>query len=374
VSQTESCPGGSLEVTMDARMAFHSGIGRYIRGLSRSLSASDAGLNLTLLVRPDSNDRPWQGLIGIQRKSFDVPIYSVREQIQGSLLGRDLARRGQLLHFPHYNSPWGLPSRSVVTIHDLTHLDFPQFFNPARVRLAEVTLRRAVKRAGALIAVSNATRAALLRRYPACEAKLHVVGLGVDDEFHERRQDEIEAFRARHGLGRFILFVGSDRGHKNLAGLLTAYSRLIATEAGRAVELVVIGDSTIDKAQLPPGVRLVRDAGDTELALWYSAARLLCIPSINEGFGLPALEAMACGTPVVASDIDALRDLVGDAGILVPPMDLPGLTAALERILSDRGVAQVLGQNGVQRAKQYTWERTARQTLEIYRGVVSQTT
>jgi len=352
-------------------MAFHSGIGRYIRGLTRNLVRAEAGLRLTLLVPSGSDERPWQGL-DLRLEAFDAPIYTLREQIQGTLRSRTGASRGDLLHFPHYNAPWGLPRRSVVTIHDLTHVDLPRYFDARRVRLASLALERAVRRAGALIAVSNATRDALVRRFPDCAAKVRVIPLGVDDAFHELPRERIDAFRRERGLGRFVLYVGSGRGHKNLAGLSEAFARLApGGPEGDAppVRLVVVGDGTVEREDLPPGTRFVSEIEDAELALWYNAADLLCMPSINEGFGLPALEAMACGTPVVASDIAALKELVGDAGRFAPPGEVDALKVVLERMLDDGRLRASLGRRGVERAKEYAWRTAATRTLEVYRAV-----
>lgn len=351
-----------LAVALDARMAFHSGIGRYIRSLGAALQRQDPALDLRLMAPPDRQE--FRDLLpGTGRIAYAAGIYTLREQLEGSWVCRRTAGAA-VFHFPHYNVPWRLPTPSVVTIHDLTHLEWSVFFPPARVRLAALALGRAVRRAARLIAVSEATRAALERAFPGAAERTDVVHHGVDRIFAPPVGDAAERLRRREGLGRFFLYVGNDKPHKNLDLLVRAFRRVQARQPD--VALVLISDA-------PPGryapARVVPHQEDAALAIWYGAAEALLLPSLNEGFGLTALEAAACGTPVVASDIPVFRETLGDAAILVDPADEAAWADALSRLASEPAHAAGHRLLGPRRAAAFTWEAAAQQTLAIYRRV-----
>jgi len=343
-------------------MAFHSGIGRYVRNLTRELVRAAPGMDLTLWVQQGGSLAPWSGL-PVRTAVFDAPIYGLREQWFGSRLCRTWSGGRGVCHVPHYNAPWALPRRSVVTIHDLTHLELEEHFPALRVTLARRVMGRAVHRAGRIIAVSTATRDALLERFPDAGSKTTVIHLGVEGCFRPPPSAELEAFRVAEKVGRCFVCVASPRPHKNVAMLLRAFARL--REVGAGPQLVLVGEPPPGAGPLQ-GVRVERDIPDDRLALWYAAAEAVLLPSLNEGFGLPAVEAMACGTPVIASAIPALREVVADAGLLVDPRDADAWTAAMQRVLDGAGLRDELARAGAARARGFSWAETARRTLEVY--------
>jgi len=349
-----------LRVTIDARMAFHSGIGRYIRGLTGALLEGSSGVAVRLLGLPGGGEHRLEGATLVP---FDAGIYTLKEQLLGSWICRGLESSNSVFHFPHYNVPWRMPCRSVVTIHDLTHLELPEFFPAARVRAARVVLRRAVRRAGRIIAVSAATRDALERHLPGSSAKTTVIHHGADTVFRPLPEEAVEAARARLGVGRCFVYAGNDKPHKNLPRLVSAFAGLRAE--GSDAELILTCPPAPGTS--PPGVRSIGSVSDDELVELYNVAEAVVLPSLNEGFGLPALEAMACGTPVVGSSIEALRELVGDAGLLVDPLDTSAITAALRRLLGERELRMELAARAFARAGEFSWERAAKRTLEVYR-------
>ena len=358
-----------LRVAIDARMAFHTGIGRYIRSLTRELARREGELALSLLGAPQGHGESWLGDAPVTRVDFDADIYSVKEQWVGSWLCRRLAGETSVFHFPHYNVPWLAPSRTAVTIHDLTHLQFPEFFPRGRVRLAYRVLRHAVRRASRLIAVSAATRSALERLMPEARGKTTVIHHGVDPAFRPVAEAEVEAFRRGQNLNRFVLYVGANKPHKNLAALTEAFRQVRA--GSQRTELVMICGSGETPPADEPGVRVLPAASDEELVLWYNAAQAVALPSLNEGFGMPALESMACGTPVVGSDIPALREVIGEAGLLVDVTDTAGLALAIERILGDDDLRAELRDLALARAATFSWTRAADETLQVYRQLAA---
>ncbi len=354
-------------VTLDARMAYHSGIGRYVRGLLGGLQRQAPLPSITLLA-PSGSDIGRR--LGLPQIAFNAGIYSIREQIAGGRLLRHRAAAGDIVHVPHFNTPWRLPARSVVTIHDLTHLEFPGFFPAARVGAARIALTRALRQAGAVIAVSEATAASIRRRFPGASARLQVIPPGVDEAFRPRDEAEVAPLRDRCPGGPIVLYVGSSRGHKNLATLQQAIQQLRADRPGRAQpQLVVVGDETIPDT-LPGASLVLRGLDDDTLAAWYSAATVLVMPSLNEGFGLPVVEALACGTAVAASEIPALRETAGDAAVYFDPTRVESIRDAIEQILDeDDETRRSREQAGIARAAGFDWDTSARRTLELYRRV-----
>jgi glycosyltransferase involved in cell wall biosynthesis len=202
---------------------------------------------------------------------------------------------------------------------------------------------------------------------------------GVDPRFHPLPAEALSAFRRRKGLpARFILFLGTIEPRKNVALLIDAFAQLIATDpaVGSDLHLVVAGakgwyaDDVFARAEASGIADRVHFPGyvpEEEKALWYGAASCFCYPSLYEGFGLPPLEAMACGVPVVTSNVSSLPEVVGDGGLTVPPDDSAALSAALRRVMADAALREELCQRGQARAAQFTWTQAARQTVDVYR-------
>ena len=358
-----------MKAIIDARMAFHTGIGRYIRSLSHELLKQSPTLNLSLLVDPSQAMRVRREFSASELIPFPAKIYSFGEQLYGSRLCRRYAKQASLFHFPHYNVSWLLPENSVVTIHDLTHFQFPQYFGKHRVWLAFRLLKRAVQRAGRLIAVSQATRKVLETLLPEAKGKTTVVFHGVAERFCSLPLAAVEEFKRTTELGRFLLYIGNTKPHKNLSRLLQAFTRVRAQFPH--VELVLLGVASSELLSHLEGIRTYSCVSDKYLVYWYNAAEALILPSLNEGFGLPALEAMACGTPVIASNVAALPEVVDDAGLLVNPWDVEALAQAMGQLLADHDLRHDLQARGLKRVQCFSWAEAARQTLHVYHEVAN---
>jgi glycosyltransferase involved in cell wall biosynthesis len=359
-----SGPTRKSTVALDARMAFHSGIGRYIRGLTRALLDADSPPELSLLGVPTGGDPDWLAGRAVTNIAYSAGIYTPREQILGSWVCRRLESRVSVFHFPHYNVPLRLPRASVVTIHDLTHLQFPEYFSPLQVAFARRVLKRAVTRARSIITVSEATRRTLDRFFPGTAGKATVIHHGVDEPFRRLPPERLEDLRRRHGKSRFLLYAGNAKPHKNLPRILEAFEQI--REGSDPPQLVLALTADAEPPPVPEGVRILRGLSDTQLAEWYNLSEALLLPSLNEGFGLTALEAMACGTPVIGSTTEALQEVVGDAGLLVDPEDVGAIASAMRLLLVDDVARAGLAARACARARRFTWERAAEQTLEVY--------
>ena len=356
------------------------GISRYIRNLLAHLSEALGEDDATVFLA----DRrlPPDLAAGKLEWAFSPlptarpPVRILWEQVLAP--AECLRRRLHVLHSAAYVQPLLCPCRSVLTIHDLSFLLMPEAFRPGnRVYLTTLT-RLSARRADRIIAVSESTRRDAVRLLGVPPEKVTVVHHGVEPEFRPIRDpDVLAAFRRRRGLPEaYILFVGTLEPRKNVPTLLRAYAQA-RREFGVSQRLVVAGGKGWRYA---PTLRLVEELGlrdDVlfpgfvplhELPLWYNGASLFVYPSRYEGFGMPLLEAMACGTPVVTSRCSSLPEVVGDAGVLVEPDAVADLATALARVLGDGDYRADLSSRGLARAAGFSWDKATRQTVGVYRS------
>lgn len=267
--------------------------------------------------------------------------------------------------------------RSVFTVYDLTYLltDTHTTLNRGYLTLM---MPRFLRAADAVIAISESTRRDIARHYPGREDKVRVIYGGVAARFRPASSLEVAQLRARYDLpSHFILAVGTIEPRKNLVRLLEAYRGLL--DRGVETGLVIAGRQgwryddfyqRMNDLRLAEQVTLLGPFPDPDLPALYAAADVLAFPSLYEGFGLPVLEAMACGTPVVAGNTSSFPEVAGDAGLLVAPEDVQALTEAVARALADADLRAEMRDKGLAQAARFTWERAAQQTLDLYRAVL----
>lgn len=281
-----------------------------------------------------------------------------------------------LLHGMAFVSPLISTVPAVITVHDLSFLRFPERFRPANRLYLSTMTRLSCRRARRIIAVSQATADEVVRLLGVPIERVDVVPHGVQHaRFHPWPPSQVERLRRERDLpARFVLFLGTLEPRKNLTALIKAFARTKAPRQG--IKLVIAGGkgwyyreifTHVERLNLADTVLLPGFVPDEELALWYNAALVFVYPSLYEGFGMPLLEAMACGTPVIGADASCMPEVVGDAGLLVAPHDVDGLAASLGRLLGDADLRADLSRRGRERAAAYTWEATARATVASYR-------
>ncbi|NLG28697.1 MAG: glycosyltransferase family 4 protein [Chloroflexi bacterium] len=295
-------------------------------------------------------------------------------------LARLVSQRAvDLLHSPTYTLPVGLPCRVVATVHDLIPRAMPEALPRLAQRAAyRVLTRLAVTVADRLIADSEATRRDLARFLGARGARAAVVPLGVSASFRPCPPPEVADTLGLLGIDRpYVLYVGTNKPHKNLSALLTAWCAL--PEAVRGAHVLVWAGAEdarypavrrAGQSQEGETVRALGTVPEAHLAALYSGATCAVHPSLYEGFGLPVLEAMACGTPVICAARSSLPEVAGDAACLFDPAQPESLGQAMSRLLGDADLRRQLAGKGLARARQYTWERTAELTLAVYRDTV----
>jgi glycosyltransferase involved in cell wall biosynthesis len=324
-----------MRVVIDGRKIADFGIGTYIRGLLRGLQELGADDEYIVLAPEGARD-----LIPFEHVVADAPKYSLREIVAIGAAVRRL--RANVFHAPHYVIPV-TSTPTVVTIHDLIHLHLS---NPVKRAYAWTMLRRAAKQT--VVTVTNAVKAEIESTLGARD--VIVTPNGVDPRFTPE---------GRRAPGEYFLFVGNDKPHKNVATLVAAYARVKREK----LDLVLAGAPF---PQYRMRATLAGFVDDDELAALYRGALALVIPSIEEGFGLPALEAMACGTAVITSNAPALVEITGDAGLHVDARDVNALADAMTRIANDEALRADLGSRGIARAREFTWRRCAKKTREAY--------
>lgn len=257
--------------------------------------------------------------------------------------------------------------RNIVVVHDLSFLEHPEWFGRGFRCLYNVVVPRAARRAAAVVTVSEFSKSRIVGLLGVGADKVHVAYPGADPVFLEVETSEAARVAWRYGLDRpYLLFVGSLAPRKNLAAAAAAFERARASFSPEH-DLAVAGVSSYQfrKARIPQGLRLLGYVADDDLPGLYCAAKALVYPSLYEGFGLPPLEAMACGTPVIASNAASLPEAVGDAAVLVDPTDPDALAEAIRKVLTDGALAADLRERGLVRARSFSWDQAARRMLEV---------
>ncbi len=356
------------------------GLGRYAASLANALLA--LGTPLEAFVNDLRGSRLPAPLAALPTRSVHLSRKPWRLRAAGTYFGwRSLDRvfeGASLFHATEHLLPKLTRVPSVFTLHDVAYLRFPQYHLLQNRVYLSLMMPRFLAQAQSIIAISASTRREALSSYRLDPAKVVVIPEGVEPRFRpEHDPSRLAEIRARYALPtRFILFVGTIEPRKNLPTLLDAYAALRpkAPEVG----LVVAGgkgwlhQGFYDRLRalgLADRVQLTGFVPDDDLPALLSAAEVFAYPSVYEGFGLPPLEAMACGVPVVVSNTSSLPEVVGDAGLLAPPLDPGAWAGALARLVTDDSLRQELRGHGLARAGHFTWEQTARLTLEVYERV-----
>ena len=369
-----------MRIAIDARKLRDFGIGTYVRNLLRHLARIDQSTDYVVLC--GEGDTATVEKLGVNFRAVPEKSrpYSVREQLTVPF---DLRReRVDLFHAPHYVLPPLTPCPAVVTIHDCIHLRFPQYLpNRVAYAYARASLWIATHRSHRILTVSEASKRDILRYFRVPEKKIDVIYNAIDERFGQPPDpEEMERVRERYQLdGPFILYAGNIKPHKNLERLIEAFHSLRRGGGFDTVRLLIIGDEiskyatlrrAVHRHKLHKYVRFFGFVPDETLASLYRLASVFVFPSLYEGFGLPPLEAMASGTPVITSNVSSLPEVVGDAALLIDPYEPESIADAMRRVLTDAALRDQLRARGFQRAREFSWDRSVRRVREIYGEVL----
>jgi glycosyltransferase involved in cell wall biosynthesis len=372
----------ALHIVIDSRRIRDFGIGTYIRSLVHALGAIDQTNHYTLVTGPQE-----VRLLAGLPENFRSAVYarndhSVLDHIAFPVYLHGL--HADLVHIPLNRVPMLMPRPYVVTIHDMANLLHEEEAGNLRMQLRRFRFRRGLTRANRVIAVSDATRRDVESLMGVSPEHIRRVYNAPDPGFHigdgASNVDEQQRIMERYQINYpFLLYAGNIRRHKNVPRLVEAFAvvrdQLRSHPVYKDLRLVIIGDTisqhpavrqTVIKSRVEPVVRFLGFVPFETLRCFYETAAAFVFPSRYEGFGLPPLEAMACGAPVVASNTSSLPEVVGDAAILVNPENVFDIARGIRDVLLDEPLRHDLIRRGKQQASRFSWEQTARQVLDIY--------
>jgi len=386
-----------MRIGIDYTSAVHqgAGIGRYTRGLIQALAAIDHHHQYTLLVAGKIPKSKISNLKSqIPNPNFQIKFIPLSHRLMTILWHRlrlpipveVFTGRLDLFHSPDFTLPPARCRRTCLTVHDLSFMRYPAGAFPAQRDFLMRTVPRSVARAGHILADSESTRTDLIELMSVKPGKVTVLYPGVEPRFRPITDEAtLAAVRARYRLPpRFILHVGTLEPRKNLPRLIEAFHKFQGEKTNLEpgtwnLKLVLAGGKgwlyegifeTVARLGLEDAVHFPGYVDDVDLPALYTLADLFVYPSMYEGFGLPPLEAMACGTPVVASAASSLPEVVGEAGLLVPPTDTEALAGAIERALTDSELRAELREKGFAQARRFDWLVSAECLFEQYRRLL----
>ena len=370
---------GILAHLLDLRPGYRqAGVSRYIEFLLRELPTASPHRFTVYAGRHarrgglDFGDRP-----GLRFSTSLLPTGRPETRILWEQLSAPFALERDNIDVAHATvnvAPLMSGRAVVVTVHDLAFLRYPEQYPGFKQRYLTAMTRRSVEHADRVIAVSSSTRADIIHFYDVDPDRVVVVPNGLDPAMKPIEDPEaLATFRKKHDLPeRFILFLGTLQPRKNLIALMRAWARL---DPANRLPLVVVGAQGWMYEPILEQARALGVAGEIvfkgfaesrDLPYWYSAATIFVYPSLYEGFGMPVVEAMACGVPVIASNTSSLPEVAGDAGILVDPSNISALSEAIQSLTDREDLRRTLRQRGLDQAMQFSWTRTARETASVY--------
>ncbi|MBI3993677.1 MAG: glycosyltransferase family 4 protein [Candidatus Lambdaproteobacteria bacterium] len=363
------------------------GIGNYTLHLSEALPSRAEVASLQFFSRmhsvPTRNRSAIRTLIParVRHAVRRLPYaYEARDKLAEVVLRQSTAGQDFLYHEPNYIAV-RFAGPSVVTVSDLSHLRYPHFHPRVNVKRLEKHLGRSVAEAAQVITHSEFIRQELVGMMGVPPERISIVSLGVSEEFRPRSEAELTPVLEPHGLAGvpYLLSVCTLEPRKNLSGLIQAFASL-PKSVRRTHPLVLVGHKGWLTESIESRMRPLQDQGEllwlgyvpsATLPMLYAGAYGFTYPSFYEGFGLPPLEAMACGVPVLTSNVSAMPEVVGRAAAMIDPLDVDDIARGLQRLLYDHDFRQTAKQAGFELAREYTWKRCVDQTIAAYRAALS---
>ncbi len=314
----------------------------------------------------------------VSRVEASVSPFGLAQQWRIPRLAGEIG--AQIYHSPYYLMPYRMRLPTLFTLYDLIPQLFPRYVSLRARLLYRLATRLALRAATHVITISEATRADLLSHFDYPEERVSAIPLAPGPEFVPQSEGAQRRIRRKYHLPEhFVLFLGINKPHKNLENLIKAWKRVLDASSQPRLMLAIAGawDERYPQAkvmalrgELTHSIRFLGPIPEGDLPALYSAATLFVFPSFYEGFGLPVVEAMACGTPVACSNRSSLPEVAGTAGVLFDPHDPADIAAAVVRLLSDHELRSQKSEQGLQQASQFSWEHCAAQTLDLYRRIL----
>ena len=373
-----------MRIALDIRKVDDFGIGTYIRNLVLNLANLDQ-VNQYLLVAREQDRSKFDSLP--PNFSFLIEHSGESPFWNDAVLPYTLKKNQvQLLHTPHYQAPRFLRCKSVITIHDCVHILFPNYASSkSAYNQAKNATRRTIKKCSHIFTVSEATQRDLVRLFSVPEEKITVVYNAIDEravlsDSPEEQKRVLERYQIQDP---FLLYAGNIKPHKNIARIIEAFSviktELKDDETWKNLKLIIIGDElskhqflrrTVIRSGVQHDVRFFGFVPYETLKVFYKSAQIFVFPSLYEGFGLPPLEAMANGTPVLASNVSSLPEVLGDAALLINPDNVFEISRGLKHLLFDSHLREELIEKGLEQVRRYSWSKSAELVWKTYKKVI----
>lgn len=366
-----------MHIVIDAHLAVKEidGVSRYLIGLLTELPKIDSSVQYTILSLPPEKSSLPQKIFShpnVERFELDLMGPSPRQHLVMYRLLKEL--HAEIYHHPQYDLPLGIKVPSVVTIHDLKYITHPEFLNK-KSRLKSIYIKKSLQRslrvASQVITVSQNTLNDLKSFFSFDRQKATVVHHGINPQLEFKAGQKNGDFETPND---FVLFVGTRRPHKNIAGLIRALA-ILRQQHESKLDLVIAGKAYSDykeperlakKLRLDSNVHFYDFVAEEKLPVLYRSAKVVVLPSFYEGFGLPLIEAMSYGTPVIGSNVSSIPEIVGNAGLLVDPHDANDIARKIYQITTDTKLYEELSNAGLKRHKQFSWSTVAESTLNVY--------
>jgi glycosyltransferase involved in cell wall biosynthesis len=362
-----------MKVILDTRMIDEHvhGIARYTYELINNLSFNKNIEYICLTIKKNS-------LLNNESVNFQLiksNFLSFQEQIELPLK-LNKYRDKAIFHSPSFVSSPFIKCPTIMTIHDLNHLKFPEYYTKFHKYYYNYIVKSSASNAKKILTVSNFSKMEIVNWLKCDSEKVVVTYNGVDENFKViNDKDKLINIRKKYDLPqKFVLYIGNLKPHKNISNLIKAIKKI-----NQEITLVINGKSNeilnkiIKENYLGNKVKFIGYVDDDDLLALYNLAELFVYPSLYEGFGLPPLEAMACGCPVITSNTSSLPEVVGDAGIMVDPYDVNEIAKAIDLILSNENLRNEMIERGLKQAKKFSWKKTAEETLKVYEDVYKET-
>jgi glycosyltransferase involved in cell wall biosynthesis len=356
-----------MKILIDARVISDKmhGIARYTYNLIKNLPDIDAKNEYVLLSSYDKLIDFFSRYKNFRFVKCNAPLYSIQEQFK---IPKILKREGvDIYHSPTFSAPIYQPCKTIITVHDTIHLIFGKSIHRLYYRYI---VKPAMVRASHIITVSEYSKADIVKYLGIPKEKVYVTYNGIDERFRPAHNKTTDNIKKKYGIfSRYILFVGNQKPHKNVDNILKAFKT--AMEKDRLNHLLILAgvkNSYIKTGgDLDRQIVYINNHTDDDLIELYQSADLFLSPSLYEGFGLPMLEAMACGVPVITSNRTSIPEVTGDAAVLVDPENIEEIANAICRVLLDENLKRDLIKKGLERARVFSWRKMAEETLELYK-------
>lgn len=365
-------------ILLDARFLrgnLYSGLARYVIETANSLSNECNDYGFVLIQNPGV-EVPIQDIPRIYSSSTMLSLYQHLEfNIRGFLKDIDL------YHYPHFDAPLTCGDDIIITIHDLYPIILKGYTSPVKREYFRLITGINTRRARRIIAVSNYTKRTILENFSVDEDRISVIHNGVSDIYGVVEKEDIKKTLQKYDIETpYLLYVGNAKPHKNVKRLLTAYS-ILPDYTKERYRLVLVGRvdeykqggylNLIDELNISDSVLFPGIVEEMDMPAVYGGAELFTFISLCEGFGLPPLEAMRCGTPVLTSTAGAIVEVVGDSAVTVDPYDVEGISASMLRCLQDTDFREKLRRLGLKQSSEFSWNKVADRLMEVYEKVLS---